>query len=53
MSERQTPHLQDDQLLALLDGELPERAATELRSHMEACWTCRRSMNRTKLSDGG
>jgi len=38
MSER---HLEDEVLLKLLDGELPEAAASKHRSHIEACWTCR------------
>lgn len=31
----------DDRLLALLDGELPDREARQVRRHLEACWQCR------------
>ena len=34
-------HPDDEQLLRFADGELPARAAGEVRSHMEACWQCR------------
>jgi hypothetical protein len=41
MSNREIAHLQDDDLLRLLDGELPDRHAARLRSHAQSCWTCR------------
>jgi anti-sigma factor RsiW len=31
----------DERLIALLDGELPEREARPARLHLEACWQCR------------
>ncbi|MCU0245142.1 MAG: hypothetical protein MUC42_01125 [Bryobacter sp.] len=31
----------DERLMALLDGELPEREARHARLHLEACWECR------------
>jgi hypothetical protein len=34
-------HLQDEQLLLLIDGELKSRAAGQARSHLETCWQCR------------
>jgi hypothetical protein len=34
-------HLEDDDLLRYLDGELPRRKARLVRQHLEACWQCR------------
>jgi hypothetical protein len=34
-------HPEDEQMLRYADGELPARAAGEVRSHLEACWQCR------------
>ncbi len=34
-------HPDEEQLLRYADGELPSRAAGEVRSHLEACWQCR------------
>lgn len=52
MSDRQEPHLQDDDLLPLLDGEQPERDAADIRAHVEACWTCRTRMDEMKNTIG-
>lgn len=41
MSSQETPHLRDEDLVRLLDGELKERDAALLESHLDACWTCR------------
>lgn len=41
MSNPETPHLQDEEMLRLLDGELAGQHAQRLQAHMEACWTCR------------
>src|SRR5260370_10716960 len=41
MSSQEIPHLQDDDLLRLLDGELPAGEASVLQAHLEACWRCR------------
>jgi len=41
MSSTQSPHPQDEDLMKLLDGELPGRQTKLLQSHMDACWTCR------------
>jgi len=38
MSKR---HLEDEVLLKLLDGELPQPDTSAHRLHIEACWTCR------------
>jgi hypothetical protein len=34
-------HPNDEQLLLYADGESPARTASEIRSHLEACWQCR------------
>ncbi len=38
---RQEIHVSDEELLLLEDGELPLSRSTEIRSHLEACWSCR------------
>lgn len=35
------PHLDDEQLMAYLDGELPRAARESSRAHIDSCWTCR------------
>jgi anti-sigma factor RsiW len=52
MSSPEIPHLQDEELLRLLDGELPAHEATALESHMAACWTCRTRMEEFESSIG-
>lgn len=51
MSNR-TTHLEDDELLRLLDGELEDGAASAGRSHVEACWTCRTRMEELESAIG-
>ncbi len=34
-------HPSEDELLLHVDGELAPKAATSLRAHLEACWSCR------------
>jgi len=34
-------HLDDRELVMALDGELPPKDFKRVRSHLEACWTCR------------
>jgi anti-sigma factor RsiW len=41
MSKQPMRHCEDGELLQFADGELPTRAAGEVRSHLEACWQCR------------
>ena len=36
-----TTHLSDQDILLVLDGELPRRRATHARAHLTACWQCR------------
>lgn len=35
------PHLSDEQLLLVLDGELSPREAACVELHLQACWSCR------------
>ena len=35
------PHLSDQELTLLANGEAPSQRARELRSHLAACWSCR------------
>jgi hypothetical protein len=37
-------HPDESTVLRFLDGELTTREATELRSHLDGCWQCRRSL---------
>jgi len=34
-------HITDEMLLSAADGELGSEAAAKVRSHLEACWSCR------------
>jgi hypothetical protein len=38
------PHLSDEELLLLSDGELHRRRARRMRRHLAACWECRTRM---------
>jgi anti-sigma factor RsiW len=46
MNEQQG-HLSDGELIMAMDGELAPRDAHRVRTHLEACWTCR--SRRTEL----
>lgn len=37
-------HLNDDQLLAYLDGEMPNARIRLIRTHLGICWKCRSSL---------
>jgi anti-sigma factor RsiW len=52
MSNREIQHLQDDDLLRLLDGELPEGEVSALQSHLEACWKCRTRREEFEIAIG-
>ena len=52
MSNNGVMHPPDEELLQLLDGELPGREAALLHSHMNACWTCRTRLEQFKSSIG-
>lgn len=40
-SGEQSEHPPREMLLLFVDGELPAREATQLETHLEACWPCR------------
>src|SRR5262249_9796866 len=52
MSNREIQHLQDDDLLRLLDGELAEGEAAVLQSHLEACLRCRTRSEEFEITIG-
>jgi anti-sigma factor RsiW len=37
----QNPHLSEEQLLLVLDGELSARETAQAEAHLQACWSCR------------
>lgn len=39
--QRDTTHPTEEELMLLLDGELEQRRAEELRDHLAGCWNCR------------
>jgi hypothetical protein len=39
--KREDSHLSDHELIMAMDGELPQRDASRVDSHLAACWTCR------------
>lgn len=43
MERAQNIHASGEELLGLLDGELPDSEARRVRAHLEACWQCRES----------
>jgi hypothetical protein len=45
-------HPEDEQMLRYADGELPARAAGEVRSHLEACWQCRAQLEELQNTVG-
>jgi hypothetical protein len=38
---RKLSHVSDQDLLLVLDGEVPRRSAKQVRAHLSACWLCR------------
>jgi anti-sigma factor RsiW len=51
-SRRDLPisHLNEAQLVAYLDGELPRAQRDQARDHLESCWTCRGSLSEIQSS---
>ncbi|MEX2262351.1 MAG: hypothetical protein WD696_10385 [Bryobacteraceae bacterium] len=45
---RNRQHVPDDELLALLDGELKPRQTEKIRMHLDACWQCRTRQDRMR-----
>src|SRR5215467_4218316 len=51
MSDKHHPrisHPAEEQLLLLLDGELPAREASKVRAHLHLCWECRSRTQKLK-----
>src|SRR5882672_10415713 len=48
----QTSHPEEEQLLRYADGESPARAASRIRSHLEACWDCRAAIEEQQNTIG-
>lgn len=44
------PHVSEEQLLLLLDGELNAGDAARVREHLAACWQCRTSLEEMERS---
>jgi hypothetical protein len=44
------PHLPDEQLLLIVDGELPQRAAEAATRHLDGCGSCRRRLEQIEAS---
>ena len=40
-----TAHLSDQDLIMAADGELPARQKARVRTHLDACWSCRERMS--------
>jgi PAS domain-containing protein len=45
-------HLEEGELLRLIDGELPDDAVSSARAHIEACWTCRAQFQEIETAIG-
>ncbi len=45
-------HLEEGDLLRLIDGELPDRAIPAARAHIEACWSCRAQFQEIETAIG-
>ena len=41
-------HVPEDDLLPFVDGEQPAKVAAKIRKHLEACWTCRRRVEKVQ-----
>src|ERR1700676_880391 len=37
----ENPHVSDEKLLFALDGELAAGESAQVKSHLQACWSCR------------
>ena len=43
-------HLNETQVIAYLDGELPRTERESARDHLESCWTCRSLLSEVQCS---
>jgi hypothetical protein len=41
-------HVPEDDLLPFVDGEQPAKVEAKIRKHLEACWTCRRKVEKVQ-----
>ena len=41
-------HVPEDDLLPFVDGEQPAKVEAKIRKHLEACWTCRRRVEKVQ-----
>ena len=41
-------HVPEDDLLPFVDGEQPAKVAAKIEKHLEACWTCRRRVEKVQ-----
>jgi len=42
--DRSRKHSTDEELLAFLDGEMPNTQIRAIRTHLRACWKCRSAL---------
>ncbi|MGE5571142.1 MAG: zf-HC2 domain-containing protein [Rhodospirillales bacterium] len=52
MTRFHAPHPDGGELLRFVDGELPPRKAAAVRSHLEACWSCRTQLEELQKGIG-
>jgi len=52
MSSPHMRHPEEEELLRFVDGELPARASSQVRSHLEACWQCRAQLEELQSTIG-
>ena len=52
MTRFHAPHPDGGELLRFADGELPSRKAAAVRSHLEACWSCRTQLEELQKGIG-
>src|SRR5260221_3064615 len=43
-------HIEDERLVAFLDGEMDAGSHTEIRGHLESCWDCRCRLSNVERS---
>ncbi len=47
---KNTTHIEDDELLCLLDGELQPTHAHRVKSHLKLCWNCRARLHKMEAA---
>src|SRR5206468_819892 len=43
-------HIDDERLIAFLDGEVDDTSGREIQEHLESCWDCRIRLGNVELS---